>query len=245
MRLYSDTALGFLDTLTPDEISCHDEEISRAEAEAVRKSRDAAFAGCGVGEGNTQCTFCSYEAETQAQKEALSAVWNFCRTVASGGCSALVLYGGPGSGKTHLAAACLNMLMHKVRRTIYGIDEYFSGRYVSSQTMAAAYMATRSYSCRKTYEDVTEEFSAPDILVIDEVGRDPLSSQAESSGLFSVIDRRKSKGKSTVLVTNYSWREFCSALGAAAMSRILHSAVCVDMSGIPDWRLSHRQSGNI
>ena len=253
MELYNQKKKSFIKTTNelprfsmlanyaPEDIKKHDEEIARLELEQQMAVRDSAFKGCGVNEDALQCSFKNYHTPLEDQKKALSSVWDFTKAISKGEFRILVLIGCPGSGKTHLATACLNVVMHSVKKVWDShCKEFFSGRYVLSRNIASQLMETYSYSSKTTYDGVINSFCLDDFLVIDEIGRDPLSQQGESSGLFAIIDKRKSKRKPLAMVSNYSWKEFQSLLGSAAMSRILQSAIVVDMSSIPDYRMEHK-----
>ena len=230
-----------LEGLTSEELEQRDREIELARREEIKKARDNAFFGCGINEDLRGCSFQNYHADSPEQKKALSAAYDFAKRVTKSRYCALVLYGNPGCGKTHLVTACLNMAIHSVKRTWNeDYSEYFTGLYIQSRSISSRLMETGSFRSKETYDDVINEFCSSDLLVIDEIGRDPLSLSGESSGLFAIIDKRKSKGKSIAMCTNCNFEELSRILGSAAMSRILQNAIVVDMTKIPDWRLSHR-----
>jgi DNA replication protein DnaC len=243
MKSYSKTLPipSLLEGLASEELDQRDREIELARRAEIKKDRDNAFFGCGINEDLWGCSFQNYHADSPEQKKALSAVYEFAKRVTAGQYCALVLYGNPGGGKTHLVTACLNMVLHSVKK-IWNEDysEYFTGLYIQSRSISSRLMETGSFRSKETYDDVINEFCSSDLLVIDEIGRDPLSLSGESSGLFAIIDKRKSKGKSIAMCTNCNFEELSKILGSAAMSRILQNAIVVDMSKIPDWRLSHR-----
>lgn len=232
---------SLLEGITSEELEQRDREIELARRTEIKKGRDNAFFGCGIDKDAKKNTFQNYQATTTEQKKALSSVYDFAKKVVSGQYCALVLYGNPGAGKTHLVTACLNMVLHSVKKT-WNEDykEYFSGRYILSRSISSRFMSTINFRSNETYDDVVNEYCNPDLFVIDEIGRDPLYTAGESSGLFAIIDKRKSKGKAIAMSTNCNFEEFSKILGSAAMSRILQNAIVVDMTKIPDWRLSHR-----
>ena len=232
---------SLLEGITSEELEQRDREIELARRTKIKKDRDNAFFGCGIDKDAKKNTFQNYQATTTEQKKALSSVYDFAKKVVSGQYCALVLYGNPGAGKTHLVTACLNMVLHSVKKT-WNEDykEYFSGRYILSRSISSRFMSTINFRSNETYDDVVNEYCNPDLFVIDEIGRDPLYTTGESSGLFAIIDKRKSKGKAIAMSTNCNFEEFSKILGSAAMSRILQNAIVVDMTKIPDWRLSHR-----
>ena len=216
---------SLLEGITSEELEQRDREIELARRTEIKKDRDNAFFGCGIDKDAKKNTFQNYQATTTEQKKALSSVYDFAKKVVSGQYCALVLYGNPGAGKTHLVTACLNMVLHSVNKN-WNEDYRF--------------MSTINFRSNETYDDVVNEYCNPDLFVIDEIGRDPLYTAGESSGLFAIIDKRKSKGKAIAMSTNCNFEEFSKILGSAAMSRILQNAIVVDMTKIPDWRLSHR-----
>ena len=232
---------SLLEGITSEELEQRDREIELARRTEIKKDRDNEFFGCGIEKDAKKNTFQNYQATTTEQKKALSSVYDFAKKVVSGQYCALVLYGNPGAGKTHLVTACLNMVLHSVKKT-WNEDykEYFSGRYILSRSISSRFMSTIKFRSNETYDDVVNEYCNPDLFVIDEIGRDPLYTAGESSGLFAIIDKRKSKGKAIAMSTNCNFEEFSKILGSAAMSRILQNAIVVDMTKIPDWRLSHR-----
>ena len=234
-------AFSLLEGIASEELKQRDREIELARRTEIKKDRDNAFFGCGIDKDAKENTFQNYQATTTEQKKALSSVYDFAKKVVSGQYCALVLYGNPGSGKTHLVTACLNMVLHSVKKT-WNEDytEYFSGRYLISRSISSRFMNTINFRSNETYDDVVNEYCNPDLLVIDEIGRDPLYTAGESSGLFAIIDKRKSKGKAIAMSTNCNFEEFSKILGSASMSRVLQNAIVVDMTKIPDWRLSHR-----
>ena len=234
-------AFSLLEGIASEELKQRDREIELARRTEIKKNRDNAFFGCGIDEDAKENTFQNYQATTTEQKKALSSVYDFAKKVVSGQYCALVLYGNPGAGKTHLVTACLNMVLHSVKKT-WNEDykEYFSGCYILSRSISSRFMNTINFRSNETYDDVVNEYCNPDLFVIDEIGRDPLYTAGESSGLFAIIDKRKSKGKAIAMSTNCNFEEFSKILGSAAMSRVLQNAIVVDMTKIPDWRLSHR-----
>ena len=232
---------SLLEGITSEELEQRDREIELARRTEIKKDRDNAFFGCGIDKDAKKNTFQNYQATTTEQKKALSSVYDFAKKVVSGQYCALVLYGNPGAGKTHLVTACLNMVLHSVKKT-WNEDykEYFFFLFILSRSISSRFMSTINFRSNETYDDVVNEYCNPDLFVIDEIGRDPLYTAGESSGLFAIIDKRKSKGKAIAMSTNCNFEEFSKILGSAAMSRILQNAIVVDMTKIPDWRLSHR-----
>ena len=84
-------------------------------------------------------------------------------------------------------------------------------------------------------------YTAPTVLVIDDVGLLPLKAPDASAWLFEVVDTRYNKGLPTIVTTNRGLPEWGSVFGdtvvaAAILDRLMHNAVVFNIRG-PSWRL--------
>lgn len=99
------------------------------------------------------------------------------------GRSILLLYGGPGSGKTCAAAWPLR-------------SERFPGYYVLAPEIAQAYRSLK-------YRSHIDNWTSCRLLVIDELGREPTDRDDRSRAtLWEVIERRYASLRKTILCTN-------------------------------------------
>jgi len=226
-----------LEQYAPEELEERDREIRRQEEEQERRQRKQAFEGCGIGEDHFDCTFQNYTATTPEQKKVLSAVWEFYKKVIKNELCVLIMYGNPGTGKTHLCSALLKAVSAMVKKVIFEVNCYYMVQYVKSDSLCNRLKNTQNFKSNETYDSVIDSYAAPDLLVIDEAGRNPLLNINETDSLFAVIDKRKSMNKSFAICSNCNWKEFSQLAGSASMSRILQNAIICDMSGIPDYRL--------
>lgn len=226
-----------MEQYAPEEIEERDKRIQQEEEERERRQRQKAFKGCGIGEDHFDCTFQNYTANLPEQKKVLSSVWEFYKKVIKNEFCVLVMYGNPGTGKTHLCSALLKAVSGMVKSTIYDVNIYYTVRYTKSDSLCNRLKNTQNFKSNETYDEVVSAFSTPDLLVIDEAGRNPLLNINETDSLFAVIDKRKSQNKSFAVCSDCNWKEFNQLAGSASMSRILQNAIICDMSGIPDYRL--------
>ena len=84
-------------------------------------------------------------------------------------------------------------------------------------------------------------YTAPTVLVIDDVGLLPLRSGAEAAWFFEVVNTRYNKGLPTLVTTNRGLPEWGRVFGdtvvaAAILDRLMHNAVVFNIRG-PSWRL--------
>jgi len=139
----------------------------------------------------------------------------------------LLFLGQPGCGKTHLAVALA------IKAVEAGYRGYFSG----ADDMVRALLTARRDG---TFAAKLRTFTAPTVLVLDDVGLLPID--AEGAGVFfHVVNARYERGHPTLVTTNRGlpgWGEvFGDAVVAGAiLDRLMHRAVVFNIRG-PSWRM--------
>jgi DNA replication protein DnaC len=141
----------------------------------------------------------------------------------------VALLGPPGVGKTHIAVALA------VAACRAGFTVYFSTLDDMVRHLTAADAIGRLTRKLHTY-------LRPNVLVIDEVGYQPLE-RPEANLVFQVISKRYEKG-STLLTSNKSFGEWGQVFGdevlaTAILDRLLHHCDVVAING-PSYRLKNR-----
>lgn len=106
----------------------------------------------------------------------------------------LLLQGKPGRGKTHAACACL-------------VDAAANGEPVRFATMDDVLRRIRAcFSGHGSEAEIVDSLVNVRVACIDDVGKERLTEWSLPI-FFSVIDGRYSRGKPTIVTTNYSGRD--------------------------------------
>lgn len=171
--------------------------------------------------------FDNYAPVTPPAKIALTAARKFAEAFDSQSRQgrSLVLAGGPGTGKTHLAAAI--------------------GQHVIREFQAAVLFDTVSHALRRikdTYRRDSEQTEtevigtmvACDLLILDEIGAQT-GSEHEKQLMFEILNERYQYMKSTILISNLNAAELETFLGQRVMDRYRECGVILAF----DWA-SHR-----
>jgi DNA replication protein DnaC len=164
---------------------------------------------CGVPPRFTACTLASYRTPFPAMRAVRDAVAEYARrleaVIGTGEC--LTLLGATGTGKTHLGCALVRAVLAAGGNPLYTTAADFVGAVQGS------------YGGEGRTAQVLASFVAPDLLVLDEVGRTRDSEDA-SMLLSDLIDRRYREGKPTVVLSNLTPDDLRDALGVAAVDRL-------------------------
>lgn len=172
-------------------------------------------------------TLSTFRTDTPEQVEALKAcreyVANWGQVQQQGRC--ILLLGKPGTGKTHLAVGIAHEVLSMGKTAVY------------TRVSGICQAVRETYADRtRTERQVYQEFAAPDLLVIDEVGRQH-GSEAERMMLFEVVNRRYEMQKPMVVVSNMDPRACTEYLGAACFSRLLEGGGQTVLFGGQNMRL--------
>jgi DNA replication protein DnaC/putative replication protein len=141
----------------------------------------------GIKEQYKKATLENYKPQTESQNEALTA----CKLVDSGELNKLVLLGGNGVGKTHLASALVKK---------------HNGLLITAYEMFATYRGC--FSGKTSEIEVIKKFSKIPLLAIDEYGRTK-GSEAEENFMSAIIDNRHSNNLPTIILSNLIRKRDC------------------------------------
>ena len=139
----------------------------------------------------------------------------------------LLFLGQPGCGKTHLAVAL----------AIAAVEAGYRGYFSTADDMAHALVAARRDG---TFAHRLRTFTAPTVLVVDDLGLLPVPSGGAAE-IFHVINTRYERGHPTLVTTNRGLPEWGQVFGdpvvaGAVLDRLMHKAVVFNIKG-PSWRM--------
>lgn len=144
-----------------------------------------------------------------------------------------ILLSGPvGTGKTHLAAAIANYLIHEKQiPVIFG----------NVTTLLADIKATYYQGSEETEQKIIGEMRNAKLLIIDDLGKEK-SSDWTNEVLYGIINRRYENYLPVVVTTNLGINEMSSRIGSATVSRLLEMCQAIKVEA-EDYRIKNRAVG--
>lgn len=121
----------------------------------------------------------------------------------------LVLTGGPGTGKTHLACAIANQIMPEHMATV---------AFGTVSKILRGVKSTYGGKSERTEEQALEALLIPDLLIVDEVGAQT-GSDHELQLLFEIFNNRYQNLRPTILISNLNAEDLERFLGHRIMDR--------------------------
>jgi DNA replication protein DnaC len=140
----------------------------------------------------------------------------------------VLFLGQPGCGKTHLAVALAIKVVEAGWRGYFATADDMTRNLVRAQVEGNWAVKLRTYT-------------APTVLVIDDVGLLPIHDRDAAGAFFHVVNTRYEKRHPTIVTTNRGLPDWGQIFGdpvvaAAILDRLMHNAVVFNIKG-PSWRL--------
>jgi DNA replication protein DnaC len=140
----------------------------------------------------------------------------------------VLFLGQPGCGKTHLAVAL----------AIVAVEAGYRGYFTTADAMCKNLIRAQHDG---TLATKLKTYTAPTVMVIDDVGLLPIGGTDGAAMFFHVVNTRYEKGHPTLVTTNRglpAWGQIFgdAVVAAAILDRLMHKAVVFNIRG-PSWRL--------
>lgn len=149
------------------------------------------------------------------------------------GCHNLFFYGTVGTGKSFLSGCIARELLQQGHSVIYFSS---SGLF---DTLARYAFDGKS---REAMEGLCEDLYGCDLLIIDDLGTE-ITNSFVTSQLFSCLNERRLRGRSTLISTNISLEELRDRYSDRIFSRITSSFTLCKLTG-PDIRILKKRRSN-
>lgn len=167
------------------------------------------FSGSGLIPGQTFETFRHDILDDPRDRRILDRICAYCEEYADSfpkcGLPDMLLYGDPGVGKTFL----LNAIGERVLRRGYSVLRLTANRLVNETMECIAQ--------RREKPDLV----LPDLLIIDDLGTEPMIPNVTVETLLAVICERQDKDRATLFATNKDTGELSEEYGSRIWSRLL------------------------
>lgn len=163
----------------------------------------------GLNKRHIECTFRNYKTDTTNKELALTKAKSYMTAILKGSGSCLVMAGKVGTGKTHLAAAMINIMVEKGRTC----------QLVKMSELIRNLKSTWSRSSEKSEAQLIDYYSKVSLLIIDEIGIQ-FGSDTEKLLLSEVIDNRYQDVLPTVLISNLDTDGIKGCIGDRSYDRL-------------------------
>lgn len=189
--------------------------------EAERQRNRRLFASAALPRRFESKTLSSYRVEHKghenAIRTALAYVSEIERNMETG--AGLLLYGANGTGKTHIAIGIALEFLEAGR----------SAMYARASAAIREVKETWGKKASATETEIYRKYAEPDLLVIDEIGRQ-FGTDSEKIILFEIINARYEQMKPTIAITNLDGANLADFLGGATLDRLKEHgrSVCFD-----------------
>ena len=194
------------------------EEAKIREAQNFAKKREIEklFSISNLGERFSKSTFESF-LDRNGSETAYKIAMKYVKTFKEWNGESLMIWGDPGNGKTHLAAAIVNALLKK-------------GYIVVFQSVPELLQRIRSTFNSENKENETQIMRALlecDLLILDDIGAEKTTEWVEEK-LFNIIDGRYRKELPTLYTSNLQPKELQNQVGKRSYDRMVETSLTVE-----------------
>ena len=196
---------------------CHEEKVRTEDEERQRRDEamrqqarmDSLFRRAAIPPRFSDRRLDTYVATLPGQEKALAVAQAYASEFTADSGQSLILCGGVGSGKTHIAVGIAHEL----------IERYYVCVFTSVIGAIRSVKETYSRNSEITEQEAINNLIEPDLLILDEVGVQ-FGSDAEKLILFEIINGRYENRKSTIVISNLAMTALSEYLGERVVDRL-------------------------
>lgn len=175
----------------------------------------------------------NYRADTEEQRRLIDALRD---GLTNGWSKNIVIVGGVGTGKTHLAYAILNTQAETCTSSVNSEYRWYSETKVVYRSIKEIIDNIHDSWDDKSCSDM-ERFCCCPLLIIDEIGVQ-YGTDSERTELYTIFNRRYEEELPIIAISNHKLTELQRILGQRIYDRLTGGALIFELTG-----RSFRQSG--
>lgn len=198
------------------EVRQKEKELRESEELMRKREIESRFSISNLGERFNQCTFEAFKARMGAS-EVSERVLVYADHFEARNASSVVIWGNPGNGKSHLAAAAAKRIKERGNIVVFQSVPELLGRIKS----------TFDASNKETERQVMYALTECDLLVLDDIGAENVTGWVLDV-LFRIIDGRYRSMKPIFYTTNHRPQELAEKVGPRIFDRILETSIILE-----------------
>jgi len=206
-------------------------DINEIAEETGRSRRRELHRLAGLPERFQEASFTDFHADNADQQSILDTVKDYSEkfideNLPTGRC--LVFSGPPGVGKTMLSCCLANSIIEQsyakceldLKYREYTVNSYtYLALYRTEFKLLSKLKQTWRYDNKETDIEVIEQYTEPELLIIDEVGLS-CNNDSDKNILYQFINARYERQRPTLIISNLNEKDLTEYAGVRVMDRL-------------------------